>query len=153
MSQLPIFLIGRNVSAVTLTLLAVAADGTLSDSTAYTLTGVIDEVEYNGQTSLESIPHLTSARDHMVAVQTDDSITLVEVLQAASSSAYNLLATAFFSASDYARVAITRGSGSWTFTALMESYEETLQRGKTVGRLVLRQTDLGNATANPSYAD
>jgi len=157
MAQIPVWLIGKNVSSVTARIETVGADGTLTLATPnLTTTGVVDEIDYNGRQTTENVVALTSIRENTVPVEVDDQFVLTEILQAGSGSR-NFLSqlwnnTAATPASPYVRLSITRGNNTWAGDFLMSEYVESFRKGKSTGRMTLLMQDIGNANANPAYS-
>jgi hypothetical protein len=156
--KLPIWLIGKNVTSVVARIATVDAAGTITDSTPnLTITGVVDEVDYAGRQSSESVVNLTSIRENLVPTEVDDQFVLTEILQAGTGTR-NFLSQLWHNAtpSPYVKLTLTRGNNTWTFYGVMSEYVESYRKAKSTGRMTLMQIDLMNTgvndAANPAYA-
>jgi hypothetical protein len=156
LSVVPIWMTGKAVSTVTVQYASAGSDGTLTlGGSSQSLVGLVDEITYSGSNTVENIAALTSQRDNDVAIEINDSITLSEILRTGANNCF--LAYVWNNAdntagSEYIQVVVTRGGNTWTFVGIMQSYNEGLRKGKTVGRLSVQIVDLGSAVANPAYA-
>lgn len=139
------FTAGNGPFSVTITPQTEAADGTLTPGTTKTLTGSIDDVEFDSNPTLENIKPISTRRANYVNIEEDNSFTLVEILKG---NGENILA-ALASTADVFVIAVTRGAQAFSFTGRRGQYNEGLKNGKSVGRLQVRQVDTG--VANPSY--
>lgn len=147
MTAIPVWLTsGSGPFSVTLTPQTRASDGTLSDGTLVTLTGTLDDIEFENNPKNENIKPMSTRRANYVPVEDDPSWTLVELLK---SNGTNLLATANYTA-DYFKLVVTRGGQAYTHYGVRGPYSESIKNGKSVARLVLQPVDIGSA--NPAYA-
>ncbi len=135
---------GNGPFAVTLTPQTVAADGTLSDGTLVTLTGTVDDIEFNNDPTNENIKPMSTLRANYVNTSDDPSWTLVEILK---SNGVNLLPAANY-ASDVFKLVVTRGAQVATYYGRRGPYGERIQNGKSTARLTLQPVDIGSA--NPA---
>lgn len=148
MPNLPLWLVGRDVTGTTLTPQTVApTTGVLTDTTPVaTLFGHVDSVAIRSRKTTEEISPMDTVRENMVPIKVGTSIEVSEILK---KSGTNLLATAYYGSADYFKVALTRGGQVFTFYGLFSSYEESLNRGKSTGTAVFDMVD--PAAANPTY--
>jgi len=155
MAAVPQWLTGRFVSSVTVTPLDFeAATGNLIAGTVaiQTLTGLVDEIDVNGEETTENIVALTSTRDNEVPIEDNTSISLTEILRSGAGNSLLAKCWATAGAGDYAQVSIVRDQNTWTFVGVMQSYSESLRKGKSVARMNFVMADIGNASANPTLA-
>jgi hypothetical protein len=151
---IPPWLLGKHTTTLAVQPIVVsntATGATTNSSTAsQSLVGVVDQVAYRGNTTSENIVAMTAARDNEVPLEVDDTIEITEILQTAAAS--SLLAKCWQTAdnADYAIVTLVRGPNQFVFTGLMESYTETINKGKSTARMVFRQANLGNVNPNPA---
>jgi hypothetical protein len=151
MAAIPIWLVGRNTSVCNIVTQTVGANGALTPATTYTLVGLIDEIEVSPSQSSENIVAMIAPRENNVAIELGGTITLTEVLVYGTTG--NLLAEAWASGNDYAIVTVTRGGNTWTFTGLMQSYAESITKGKCTGRMTLELVNTGpGPNVNPNFA-
>jgi hypothetical protein len=114
-----------------------------------TLTGIIDQINYRGQTTTENIYPLTSQRDNEVPIEADDTLELVEILRTGTGNSFLAAAWNAANGADYAYATFTRGTMKIEYFGLMESYSEGISKGKNTARLMLRIADLGNGQVSP----
>ena len=147
MTAIPVWLTsGNGPFACTLTPQSVASDGTLSDGTLVTLTGSLDDVQFNSSPQLEDISPMSTSRANMVRIKESNSMTLVEILK---SNGVNLLPAAATSA-DVFKVVLTRGPQAYTFFGRRGAFTDHPVNGKSTASLTLEMIDPG--TSNPTYA-
>jgi len=147
MTALPPWLTtGNGPFACTLTPQTVASDGTLSDGTLVTLTGTLDDIEFNNNPERENIKPMSTKRPNYVPISDDPSWTLVEILK---SNGVNLLRNANYN-SDYFKLVVTSGAQAATFYGLRGPYTEQIRNGKSTARLRLLPVDIGGP--NPAIA-
>lgn len=159
MVAIPIWLIGKHVSAITITPQDIASDGTLSNNSvgAKSLVGMLDQIEMNQENDLENIQALDIRRNNNVIVGTGTSFTLTQILRQndVAGTPTNILAavsngmTGLSGGADIHLINITRGGRSFAFYGIARSYNETINRGKSTCRLVVDMVDPGSA--NPAY--
>lgn len=148
MVSIPVWLVGKHVTAVTLTPQSVASDGTITDTTPVaTMVGHVDEVTISMRSENEEISPMNTTRLNHVQLKVGTTITIHEILK---SNGTNYLATAATGATAVFKVLVTRGGQGFTFYGLLESYEEGLRRGKSTGSMTLAMLDI--SAANPAYA-
>lgn len=146
MATIPGWLTGKGVTAVTITPQTVNNQtGGLTDTTAVPLVGHLDGVAIRTRVTNEEISPMDAVRENYVPIQTGSSFELTEVLKAIG---INLLAPAA-NASLYQKVVLTRGAQTYLFYGIVESYTETIVRGKSVAVLTVQMIDPGSF--NPTY--
>jgi hypothetical protein len=158
MAQIPIFLIGKNVTSVVATVQTVASNGTLADSSGAdiatlangtSIIGLVDSVDVQASRTTENISGMQQTHAHYVKIARRDSVSLTEILRTGSANC--LLANIWTSAtSRYVKIALTRGGNSWTGYFLLNSYSESIRRGKITGTLTCTMVDPGQL--NLQYA-
>lgn len=155
MAVLPNWLLGRNVTAITVAGVTVAVDGTTTTSTASTsnpqnLAGYIDGIELNSQNTTENIQSIDQRRANYVITESETSFTLTEILKGNDSvgTPRNILAACYYSY-DQALFTMSRGGRTYAFLGVLSSYAESINKGKSTGKLEIKMIDPG--TANPSY--
>jgi hypothetical protein len=145
MTAIPVWLKGSNVTACAIVPQTVASDGTLSAGASSNLVGSIDSISVQSTAELEEISPMTTTRRNMVPIKTGTTITLVEILK---SNGTNLLAAVAYAAT-YVQVSLTRGGQAFSFYGVVADYNEDLQRGKSVGTMVIDMVDI--SSTNPTY--
>jgi len=133
MSSIPTRLVGTAVTAISITPLTVASDGTLTAGTAASLTGHLDEINLEQANDLENIVPMDVRENNEVITGSSTLLTLVEIL--AHSGGNILAATA--NAYDYVQASFARGGKAYTGTFVVKAYAEGIRRGKSVGTLRL----------------
>lgn len=147
MAAIPVWLTaGNGPFSVALTPQTIASDGTLSDGSSATLTGVLDDIEFSNNPVLENIRPMSSRRANHVSIEENPTLTLVEIMKATGT---NILAAQNF-ASDVFKVVFTRGAQAYTYYGRRGAYNERVVNGKSTARLTLEAVDI--AAANPGYA-
>jgi hypothetical protein len=172
MATIPLWLLGRNVTSLLARWQTVSGAGVLANgaSAVETLTGVVDEIAYSGVRTTEMINSLTSRRENEVLIESDDSYVFTEIMRNEDDAAYsatvpqyNILAKLWANSdsADHILFTLTRGGtggtggpggNSHTFTGIMESYRETIHKGKCIARMTIRMVDIDVTVANPAYA-
>ena len=156
MTVLPNWLLGRNVTALTVAGVTVDGTGTTtttasSASNPQNLAGYIDGIELSSQNTTENIASIDQRRANYVITESETSVTLTEILKNNDSAGAprNILAAAYYNY-DQALFTMTRGSRTFSFLGVMASYAENINKGKSTGKLEIKMVDPGSA--NPSYS-
>ena len=144
MVAIPVWLTGQHVTACAIIPQTVSS-GTFTPGSSKNLVGSIDGIEIDSTPELEEISPITTTRLNHVVLKSGTRITLTEILQ---SSGEKMLAAAAVAA-DYFQVTLTRGGQAWSFYGARGSYNESLQRGRSVASLTVEMVDIGSA--NPTY--
>ncbi|MCW3053294.1 MAG: hypothetical protein JWN14_2464 [Chthonomonadales bacterium] len=151
----PNWLLGRNVTAITAAGVTIDAAGavTVSSSSSgnpQSLSGSIDGIEVTQQNTTENIQSIDRRSANYVITESETSITLTEILKGNDSSGTpkNVLA-ALGNGYDYAQITLSRGGRAWTFVCVISSYVESINKGKSTGKLEVKQIDTGSG--NPTY--
>lgn len=131
--SIPTWLVGTAVTAISITPLTVASDGTLTAGSAASLTGHLDEISLEQSNDLETIVPLDVRQNNEVITGSGTQLTLIEIL---ASSGGNILA-AVSNTYDYVLASFARGGKSYTGTFVVKGYGEGIRRGKSVGTLRL----------------
>lgn len=147
---LPNWLLGRNVTTVTVSPATVAGDGTFSVGAGVSFTGFIDGIEVNAQNTTENIQSIDQRRANYVITESETSVTLTEILKGNDSSATpkNLLAQIAFNGNDIQQFSMNRGGRVFTFLGVVSTYAENINKGKSTGKMELKMVDPG--AANPT---
>lgn len=145
MSVVPPWLVGRNVTAISITGETAGSDGTLTPGSTITLTGHLDEITLDQVNDTENIVPLDVRQNNEVITGSGTSMSIVEILSAYGTTG-NLLATVAESL-DLAVFTYTRGGKAFTCTHVIKGYTEGIRRGKSVGTM-----SLGPAGVAPTYA-
>ena len=147
MSAIPNWLVGRNVTSISITPQTVGATtGTLTAGTLVTLAGLLDEISLEQTNETENIAPLDVRQNNEVITGSGTSLTLTEILSANTGTTYNVLSQAAQS-TDIAVVTFTRQGKVWTITGVIGSYSERIVRGKSVGTCNLKPTGIGATLA------
>ena len=138
-NPIPPWLIGSAVTAVSITPLSVASDGTLTAGTSISLTGHLDEITLEQYNHTENIVPLDTRQDNEVIVASGTAMTLIEIL---TRTGGNFLA-AVGNSGDYVSAGFARGGKTWSGTFVVKGYVEMIRRGKCVGTLRLAPCGTG----------
>lgn len=138
-SPIPNWLAGTDVTAVTITPLTVAADGSFTTGTAQSLAGHLDEIQLHQSNTLESVIALDSILENKVIVASGTALVLIEILTKVGGCFLAQIGNGF----DYCQASFARGGRVFTGTFVIEKYFETLHRGKSVGALSLSPCGIG----------
>lgn len=133
MSSIPTWLVGTAVTAIAITPLTVASDGTLTPGTAASLTGHLDEIGLEQANDLENIVPMDVRENNEVITGSGTQLTLVEILASANGNILAGVADAY----DYVQASFSRGGKAYTGTFVVKGYGEEIRRGKSVGTLRL----------------
>lgn len=146
MASVPVWLLGRHLTACSLTPQTVASDGVLTPGTTKTLTAKINRVKLRGQPVLDNVSPVNATKANNVIVE-DDFVLELEVLLV--SNGENPLAAAVTSA-DYFTGTFTRGGQAWSCTVVRGEFDDGVEnKGKNTSSLMLHCADIG--TTNPTY--
>lgn len=146
MATIPLWLRGRDLTAITVTPQSVDSSGNLSAGSNASLYGHINVVDLRSEPAKENISPVTSPfANNMIA---EDNFT-IEIEEILNQNSVNILAS-MASSSDYFFVSLTRGQQSWGFYSTRGAYSESVNsKGKNVCRMVFDQIDVGGG--NPAY--
>lgn len=146
MPTIPMWLIGRQVTVLTLTAQDVSAAGVLSNNIggAKDIKVRLNAISLSMDVETEEINSVVSDRVHNVILANAQRLTLEEILVNDGSSAVSHLAD-FALAFDVGKVIFTRGAKTWTVYGMRGAYSESVNsRGKVVATLELIAVDTGN---------
>ena len=140
---IPLWLIGRTVTAVAVTPLVADSSGVLSAASMglQSFLAVVDEVSYQGQVTTQEISALTASRRNAVPLEQDDTVVVTEISRSAAGS---IIAAAIWTASDtpdWGLFTFSRGANTITLYGMLSRFEQDVQKGKSVARLTLRLVD------------
>jgi len=148
---LPVFLMGWDVTSVTARYQLADASGVLGDGAGslFTLTGVIDAIEYTGEDIEEEISPLTSRYENTVAIAVNDRYRLVEI--AGNNANYNFLPRLKNNAegAEQILIAMTRSGNSVSAVMTMGELRESIRQGKSVWTLEAGFADVFDNTPTP----
>ena len=155
MPAVPLWALGRHVTAIGIQTFSAGPDGTLTaGSLDVSMLTIIDEIEIDEDGGAQNVPPLTSNHESMILVRKNDTYTLTQILR--PNTGQNTLAAAYYDTSgsgatlarcDYAKITIARAGKQFIDYFLMADYTESIRQGKNVGRMVLMQADSsGDAT-------
>jgi hypothetical protein len=133
MSNIPTWLVGTAVTAISITPLTVGSDGSLTAGTLASLTGHLDEINLEQLNDLENIVPMDERLNNDVITGSGTLLTLVEIL---ASSGGNILA-GIGNSVDYVTASFSRGGKAFTGTFVVKGYTEGIRRGKSVGTMRL----------------
>lgn len=142
----PTWLLGRHLTAVSLTPQTVSGAGVLTAGTAKTLTAFINRCKLRSTPLLENVGPVNKTRANNVILE-DDFTLEIEVLL--SYNGENPLATLVTTA-DYFTGAFTRGGQAWTCTVIRGEFDDGVEnQGKNTSSITLHCAD--NGGTNPTY--
>ena len=133
MSNIPTWLVGTAVTAISITPLTVGSDGALTAGTLASLTGHLDEINLEQLNDLENIVPMDVRLNNEVITGSGTLLTLVEIL---AISGGNILA-GIGNSVDYVSASFSRGGKAFTGTFVVKGYSEGIRRGKSVGTMRL----------------
>jgi hypothetical protein len=145
MPQIPAWVLGRHVTAFTLTPQTPAIDGTLAPGSAKSLAGLWDEVDLEFEEETEEISAADSIRQNTVIVKDLWRFRAVQILNKGPAGNINPLAT-LYSANDQFQLTLTRGTNTWTIYIVKTGYTENVRKSKSVGIFTGAIIDAGPAT-------
>lgn len=151
MAKIPQWLLGRHITAITIALCTVAADGTVTVLSATSLSGFLNQISLSGEKEKVTIQSIDRYAINTVYTGGGTSMVITELLKTNDSSGTptNILAASYYTANDYCQIVLTRGSRTFTLYAGMGSYVEEETRGESTGKMTLDPIDAG--TTNPVY--
>ena len=154
MASIPLWLTGRGTSAVLARTQIPDANGLLGNGTGVVLnlTGLVDEIDLNGEDLTQEINALTATLENQVGYLIDDSWTIREIMRSGLGNQF--LASLWYNAddADHVLVTVTRGGNTWTGIWVMLDYNEDITKPKSVAELIVRMVDLGNQFSNPDFS-
>lgn len=158
MPAIPMWFLGRNLVAFSLTPQAVAADGTLSDvaNSTQSLLGLWETIERVGSPERENISPGDSRRANHVILEENNSYRFVGIVQlakapGAGANQVNNPLTHLADSYDYFKLVLTRAGKTATFYGVRGEFREVINKGKCNVELTLDMIDPGGP--NPAVAD
>lgn len=150
MAKIPVWALGRHVTAFTLTPQTVASDGTLADATpSYTLYGHLQDVEIETSVTFENISAMDRPFENNVPVEVATIYRCTELEKNSATPSY--LAEAMYVApSGIFKITLTRGGKTWTGYGIIANYRMNATKPRVTGTFEIRMIDVG--AANPVYA-
>jgi len=143
-SPIPQWVIGKKVTAFSLTPQTVGTGGALTDGTAASLVGLWDEVDVELETETEEISAADALRHNTVILKDLWRIRMVEILSTTTGN--NKLAGAWTGATnEIFKMILTRGPNTWTLYVARTGYTENVRKGRTVGIFTGAIVDAGAA--------
>lgn len=150
MPSIPLWIIGRTVTAVVVTPLIPDVDGLLGAAAlaAQSFTAIADEISYSGTVQTAEISPLTASRQNLVPLEEDGVMVITEILR--NSALLNLGARIWMQTDnpDRALFQFSRGGNKLEMYGTLDSYDETVTKGKSIAHLSIRMIDTG-VTNNP----
>lgn len=139
MSNIPTWLVGSGVTAISITPLTVNSDGSYTLGSSSSLSGHLDEISLEQVNDTENIVPFDTRQNNEVIVGSGTTLTLVEIL---AKSGGNILA-AIGNSYDYVQASFSRGGKAFTNVFVVKGYSEEIKRGKSVGTLQLSPAGSG----------
>lgn len=156
MPQVPTWLLGKHVTALTAAGVTLDANGNTttsssSSSNPQSISGRIDGIELTQSNTTENIQSIDRRPANYVITESETSMTLTEILRSndSVSTPTNVLAH-LGNTFDYALINLTRGGLTFGFYCVIGSYSETINKGKSTGKLEVKMIDDG--AANPTLS-
>lgn len=144
MPQIPSWLLGRHVTAISVTGATADALGNLSQGTQKSLQTSLQGVRLSVQRRRDEISAVTSPRANNVYADIDSSVILTEILKRSGENILVAIARDY----DYVYITFSRNQ-TWAGYFLVGDYEEAVDnKGRNVGTLSVFQVDDG---AGPVY--
>lgn len=158
-----LFQVGRHISTVSLQVLAVGADGALSNAgSGETLAvlvanngaglfhvnfqhtvGILDTIDFSGDVATENISPTNRDRSHAVPITIAHSFTISEILRKGQ-NASRLAGIYYLGLTKYVRVIFTAGRRKWQAVQLLTSYDEGLNsRGQNTAQVTCGPVNAG----------
>lgn len=149
MAQLPRWLLGRHLTAITVTPQTMAEDGTLSNAGgAQNLKGYIDYVRLENDPMLEMIQSVDRTVAHYEGTIEDFTIVLGEILAVKEAHVPILPSMAY--SYDHFLVAFTRGGQTYSVYLRRGSFRDGVSAfGKNACELTMRSLDIGGTPGTP----
>ena len=156
MADRPTWLIGRNMSTVTITGVTAGTDGTLTDATGTGVQDIVtkfEEITFNSEPITEEISAASSDKAHTVILQEANSATVRCILQTArrtGESTNNQPDALSHLAATYSILKLTfaRSGRTYTLYGCRGAYSETIAKGRSTATLTLLPLDPGQT--NPT---
>ena len=152
---IPLPLLGQHCAVVLTRQIVDAAGALTDDTTAATITGVLEAASFRVRTTTEEISPITSLIENNVLLQTGWEMTVREIMDRRASNlttsvgpllaqlAENLASPAIV------KFVFTRGSNVWTGYGVLSDYNEgPMAKGKNVAEMTLTGVNNG---ATPTY--
>jgi hypothetical protein len=149
-AQLPRWLLGKHLTAITVTPQTMATDGTLSGAIgAQNLKGYIDYVRLEGDPMLEMIQSVDRTIAHYEGTIEDFTIVLGEIL--AHKEAHVPILPSMAWDYDFYLVAFTRGGQTYSCYLRRGTFRDGVTAfGKNTCELTMRSLDIGGAVGTPA---
>lgn len=162
MSQLPLWAVGRNITAYGITAQSmntstgVLADATPTSTYAVSVYGHLQECEVEQNVTLENISPMDSLYENNVPIEFGTTYRVTEIEKSAGVNKLAMLANSGY---NYFKVVLTRGAQTWTGYAVISNYRMTAQKNKVLGSFEMRPVNILDVTsgvtsssANPLYS-
>lgn len=149
MAQLPVWAVGRHVTAFTLVPQSQDTSGNLTDVTASqsVLYGHMNSCEVESRRDNENISAMDRQFGNMVKIE-DSTFYRCEELEVYSGA--NMLAYQGYNFGAF-KIILTRGAQSWTGYAALGFYRMSATKRSVRGSMELVPLDIGGTLANPVY--
>lgn len=150
MATIPLWVLGKNVTGVTVTPQTVDAAGLLADGSPLSCTGKLRSIRLASNPRQREVSPMDTGREHTVNVKESNSITITELLSYAT-GAVNVIQTVITNSStDVFKFVFIRAGKTWTFYGRRGPAGEAVDEGEDVMELTLTMVDPG--VANPGIA-
>lgn len=155
MADTPTWLIGRDITSITLTGATVGTDGTITDGTGtaiQTCLAKFESMSFESNPITEEISASSATRAHTVILQEANTVTITFITQKAKRTGETTnnvtnpgrtLATNY----DLIKAVWVSGGQTWTMYGTRGAFSESFQKGRCTNTLTLLPCDPG--TANP----
>lgn len=151
MPSIPLWVIGRTVTAVVATPLIADANGLFSTHAlgALSFTAIADEISYASTVQTVEISALTSSRKNEIPLEQDDRMIISEILRASTNGCLGARAWTAAGGS-WCRFQFSRGGNAISLYGAIADYEENVTKGKCIARLAIHRVTLVGE-GNPVY--
>lgn len=141
----PNWLIGKNVTNISIAGITIDASGTITVASSSSLVGQLDEIQPNSHNTTEEINAMDRRAENEVIISSGSGLTLVEILKRSG----NVLAP-IGENYDHCQIVFTRGGRTHTGQYVIKDYNETMRKGKSVGQMTVGPID--NGGTNPTIS-
>lgn len=146
MATIPQWLLGRHLTAVVLTPMTVAVDGTLTAQTPQNITFYTQSIELESEVLGEDIRPVNSPIANFVGHTEDSTLTLEILLHQAGAGTPSNPVASVMATHNVFEISFTRGGSTWAGTFARQSLRDGVRsRGRNVSVAVFRQVDAGDA--------
>lgn len=150
MASIPVWMLGKHLTAVTIYPQTIGTAGALTDASTKALTAVIDSLSLSISPNLENINAVNVNRANNVVIEDDVSLNL-SIIEVNNTGDPSVLGTVVLS-NDVFRCVFTKGTATgsqatWQTYASRGNYQEGVQgKGKQIATLELHVVDTGSTS-------